>query len=185
MQRERNRGTWTLSRILAIIGILVGEVDNHASAQPRAHPDYRRFAHESTLIVKGKIGKTQGLNLVNGKDLGEVITSIQAQSVLKGRLAQPSIQVRYVEGRSTDASVPHQYTLAGVDCALLFLRNDPSGGYVFADSETGYIPITCQPLQPAETEPNILDKIELYLFASMSDREHWKAQRALSNRSKM
>lgn len=178
---------WTMLFVLvglAVLTSLISGLTVSTLAQPVPIEDVRRFAHESTLILKGRVLEvhevgTGGIVSSTLQSLNQATASVQVDSVLKGEAKPGIITVEFQQNHSGNSVYANEYSLSQSEYALFFLTGGRNGRYTFADRYTGAIPITSRNIPLAEAAHTTEGKLEAYLFASLSDPDREVAATAL------
>jgi hypothetical protein len=148
-----------------------------AAGYPMPVLNVRYLAGQSAVIVKGRVLTVNQLGSIKKQTANGTLTfrqmtaSFRVDEVLKGKAGGGVITVEFLKNPDVLAT-----TLEENEYALLFLTGGQDGRYVFADPQTGKMPITSQKVPSAGTTA---DKLEAELFASLADPDREVARAAL------
>ena len=99
--------------------------------------------------------------------------------MLKGEIKGRNIEVEYREGHSRNGVYPNEYRVMRNEYAVFFLQRRHDSIYKFADSHTAAIPVTGVEVPTTGAARTAESKVQLYLFASLSDPDPKLAETAL------
>ena len=151
-----------------------------AAGYPMPVLNVRYLAGQSAVIVKGRVLTVNQLGSIKQQTANGTLTfrqmtaSVRVDEILKGKVEGGVVAVEFLKNPDVLAT-----NLEENEYALLFLTVGKDGRYMFADPQTGKMPITSQKVPSAATAGTTADKLEAELFASLADPDREVARAAL------
>ena len=156
-----------------VLGVFVITCPRYTKAQPGPIPSLRRWVDASTLIIKGRVLKTneipddsQGLPVSH-----QSVAIVRIENLLKGKVDASVVAIEYQglrKGYGTNTVYQNVYSLHLGDYGILFLKREKDGKYAFANSDIGLLHVV-QNAPLAEMAITTMSKLEAELIATISD----------------
>lgn len=165
--------------LLAVLSILA--ISPHAVAQPTPLPSFTGLAHKSPVIVKGCVIDVHQLRAKasGATTLRKLSATVKISRRIKGTLQSDQITINDLTSQSSSSIPPNNYKLSKDECGLFFLAHRANGTYFFAVPYWGKLVVSCRSAPSDPSTRTTVAKLEMELFASLSDPDPAIAKSAL------